>query len=790
MQNANGEILLAISAKGVEPIKPRLCYAGGNKAVLFHSTQMVYLNGIHSEVQPALAAVKKILVTEVDGQNVVREYEAPVSIIPEKGLYEYGYSNLQIKNHPHDIDLFDRVLEFANNNIQLIGETLYQRGLAWFYLGKYADAIIDIHQVVVLTKGRDTEVVEHQKMIAEKILAEKMYGIEVKNENFPIPGLVPYYFHINNLKKFPQKTIKDVIGIDEMNNIAAALAAFEEYELLERYIAEGNSLNVQCDAYFVDWQPTPFYYVTTWKVFDNLNDAEKILRFLVKNGADPDMSSGENSTALWNATHSGVPIEKLKLLIELGCDVNKKSADGEFLWTPLINCLRQTSDENDETIALPPDEITLEKAKFLIENGADINDRVSGLTPLMFAICNCDHKDLDFIKFLLENGANPNVIDDFSYTLTPLLLTHDYDWFEAGQLFLLYGAETETMQKLLEKRANRHIESLTLTVQNSFKPGSGEDSETSKNYDLSEIEQLTPINFEYFNVYLSEKTPTKLSGKVIFDCPETGVIKDCGEFTLSLENKEFYTESINFTYDIHTQLTLQIQLSDISLEDEFADEITAKEQARRDAEFTQKLSDFQENKEQYLSGISEELKGDFTDFCINTELGQFFVNINAAEHAILYWFLVFGEPFKNITFRNRYDDVLQAIYHLDYEKDPDFRSEWSGYWQLFESVYNNYRKMKTDTQHTDQEILDQYNKAENACRESMRYLGDVAFVSVAACRYLQGDMFNSYGMDEQGAECKKECQSTLYNLSQRDDLFSEEQMQVLEILRGVVGEVL
>ncbi|WP_323405338.1 ankyrin repeat domain-containing protein [Proteiniphilum sp.] len=728
--------------------------------------------------------------TEVDGQNVVREYEAPVSIIPEKGLYEYGYSNLQIKNHPHDIDLFDRVLEFANNNIQLIGETLYQRGLAWFYLGKYADAIIDIHQVVVLTKGRDTEVVEHQKMIAEKILAEKMYGIEVKNENFPIPGLVPYYFHINNLKKFPQKTIKDVIGIDEMNNIAAALAAFEEYELLERYIAEGNSLNVQCDAYFVDWQPTPFYYVTTWKVFDNLNDAEKILRFLVKNGADPDMSSGENSTALWNATHSGVPIEKLKLLIELGCDVNKKSADGEFLWTPLINCLRQTSDENDETIALPPDEITLEKAKFLIENGADINDRVSGLTPLMFAICNCDHKDLDFIKFLLENGANPNVIDDFSYTLTPLLLTHDYDWFEAGQLFLLYGAETETMQKLLEKRANRHIESLTLTVQNSFKPGSGEDSETSKNYDLSEIEQLTPINFEYFNVYLSEKTPTKLSGKVIFDCPETGVIKDCGEFTLSLENKEFYTESINFTYDIHTQLTLQIQLSDISLEDEFADEITAKEQARRDAEFTQKLSDFQENKEQYLSGISEELKGDFTDFCINTELGQFFVNINAAEHAILYWFLVFGEPFKNITFRNRYDDVLQAIYHLDYEKDPDFRSEWSGYWQLFESVYNNYRKMKTDTQHTDQEILDQYNKAENACRESMRYLGDVAFVSVAACRYLQGDMFNSYGMDEQGAECKKECQSTLYNLSQRDDLFSEEQMQVLEILRGVVGEVL
>ena len=775
LQNANGEILLAISAKEAEPTKPLLCYAGGNEAVLFHSTQIVYLNGIHGEVHPALAAVKKILVTEVDGQNVVREYEAPVSIIPEKGLQVFT-KNIALEP------------DNTNNDIQLIGETLYQRGLAWFQLGKYEDALIDIHQVVVLTKGRDTEVVEHQKMIAEKILAEKMYGIEVKNENFPMPSLVPYYFHISNLKNFPQKTIKDVVGIEEMNNIAAALAAFEEYELLERYIAEGNSLNVQCDAYFVDWQPTPFYSVTTWKVFDNLNDAEKLLRFLVKNGADPDMSSGDNSTALWNATNPGVPIEKLKLLIELGCDVNKKSVDGEFLWTPLINCLRQTSDENDETIALPPDEITLEKAKFLIENGADVNETVGGLTPLMFAICNCDHKDLDFIKFLLENGADPNVIDD-SYTLTPLLLTHDYDWFEAGQLLLLYGAETGTMRKLLENRVNRHIESLTLTVHNTFRPGSGKDSETSKNYDLSEIEKLKQINFEYFNVYLSEKNSTKLSGKVVFDC-DNGVNVDCGEFELSLENTLFSTESINFTYDIHTQLTLQIQLSDISLIDEFADEITAKEQARRDAEFTQKLSDFQENKEKYLSEISEELKGNFYDFCINTKLGQFFVNINAAEHAILYWFLVFGEPFKNITFRNRYDDVLQAIYHLDYEKDPDFRSEWSGYWQLFEAVYNNYRKMKTDTRHTDQEILDQYNKAENACRESMRYLGDVAFVSVAACLYLKGEMFNSYEMDEQGAECKKECQSTLYNLSQRNDLFSEEQMQVLEMLRGVVGEVL
>ena len=98
--------------------------------------------------------------------------------------------------------------------------------------------------------------------------------------------------------------------------------------------------------------------------------------------------------------------------------------------------------------------------------------------------------------------------------------------------------------------------------------------------------------------------------------------------------------------------------------------------------------------------------------------------------------------------------------------------------------------MKTDTQHSDQEILNLYFEAENACRESMRYLGDVAFVSVVACRYLQGDMYNSYEMPEQASEIKKECQSTLYNLSQRDDLFSEEQMKVLEMLRKVAGNAL
>lgn len=723
--------------------------------------------------------------------DALPHFERAFEIEPQNPylLYEYAYSNLQIKNYLHAIDLFNRVLEFSDKDIELIGKTLHQRGLAWFYLDKYIDAIIDIHQVVILTKGRDAEVMEHQKMIAEKILEERNSGIEVKNKNFPTPTLVPYFFMIKTIKENPDKTIKEVVSIEEINNIAAALATFEEYELLERYVAEGNSLNVQCDEFFVDWQPTPFYYVTTCKVYDNLEDSGRLLRFLIKNGADPNMSSGDNSTAFWNTTNPGVSIEKMKFLIELGCDVNKKSADGKFLWTPLVNCLRQISDENDENIALPPDDNALKKAHIIVENGANVNERVGGFTPLMFAICNCDRKDLDFIEFLLEKGANPNAIDD-SYTLTPLLLTLDYDWFEAGQLLLLYGADTETMQKILYKRKNQRIESMILRVNNTFKLSTGENFEKSKTLDFTELYIDENIEYECFNVKITEKTAEYLKGEVLFDCRDTNAIVVCGEFELSSENTVFDTESIKFTYDIDTRLIIEIQLSDTSLQEEFADEIVEKEQVKQETEFLERFAKFQSDADEYLLEISGDLKISFYDFSQNTKLGQFFVRINSPKQAILYWFLVFGEPFKNITFRNRYDGVLQAIYNLYYESEPDFRSEWSGYWSLFEAIYNNCRKMKEDTQHTYQEILDLYDAAENACRESMRYLGDVAFISVIACKYLQSDMYHAYDKNEQAVECKKECQSTLYNLSQRNDLFSEEQMRVLDMLRKVLDRVL
>ena len=166
----------------------------------------------------------------------------------------------------------------------------------------------------------------------------------------------------------------------------------------------------------------------------------------------------------------------------------------------------------------------------------------------------------------------------------------------------------------------------------------------------------------------------------------------------------------------------------------------------------------------------------------------------------MFWFGIFCEPFKDITFRSRFDDVLSAIYAFEYDKVPDFRSEFYGYSQLFEAVYCLFSGLRTEKKYSDVQIFRLYTEAEKTCRDSMRYLDDLAFISVVACLYLQCLVHSSHATGEDESinqqinavieQIKRECQSTYFNLSQRDDLFSKTQMQVLEMLNRVVGDTL
>lgn len=110
LQNSHGELLFVISVKEGNPVKPRLCYACGEEAILFHSVSVLFFRGIHHEVQPVLAAAKKILVTEVENGNIVREYEAAVSIMPKKALKVFS------KTFNKEKTLSERIKENMKNN--------------------------------------------------------------------------------------------------------------------------------------------------------------------------------------------------------------------------------------------------------------------------------------------------------------------------------------------------------------------------------------------------------------------------------------------------------------------------------------------------------------------------------------------------------------------------------------------------------------------------------------------------------------------------------------------------
>jgi ankyrin repeat protein len=427
------------------------------------------------------------------------------------------------------------------------------------------NAVIEAHNAVLLSRGRLKELIENRKRLA--LQAMRAYDIFPQftgdNEDQFDETLVPYYFYIKRIKENPHKTIKEIVGIEELDNISAAFAAFEEYDLMKRYISEGHSFNVQTSVgAFRNWQPTPLYYVTIRKVIENLKDIRKLLTFMVENKADPNMSAGDESTPLLNACYENKPIELMHLLLELNANPNKPGIENGLSWYPLSFCLLAEVAENGKK-RNPPSFESIQKAKLLLNYGADPNKGVCNYTPLMQAIITCDHSNIDIIWDLLERGANPNALDD-EETICPLLLTYDYNWFEAGQLLLLYNAEMEIVQRLIKKRENQHIDTLKIITTTWFPTGSGKDHRKFKTISYADLKTKERITFDNFHIRINSISDKHLQGSIFWQEQDsnTSITFDCGVFNLSTNNTEFKTESLNISYETYSKLSLTLQLSE------------------------------------------------------------------------------------------------------------------------------------------------------------------------------------------------------------------------------------
>lgn len=82
LQNANGEILVLIKQRHGGPENPRFVYDGGDTALLYRSRESsVFLGGINEEARNPLKIVDEIVVAEIDGEEVAREYVVPVRLV-------------------------------------------------------------------------------------------------------------------------------------------------------------------------------------------------------------------------------------------------------------------------------------------------------------------------------------------------------------------------------------------------------------------------------------------------------------------------------------------------------------------------------------------------------------------------------------------------------------------------------------------------------------------------------------------------------------------------------------
>jgi len=152
---------------------------------------------------------------------------------------------------------------------------------------------------------------------------------------------------------------------------------------------------------------------------------EKIIQFLISNGADVNYKSKDGKTPLMLA--AGTSFETTKVLIENGADVNTKAEDG---MTAFFHA----------TFGVLSKKVTTGVMDLLLEYEVDINYSLTGKdaagwTALLFATIN---EDKDLVKYLILHGADVNHISDDG--VTTLSLAKQENFTSLVKLLKKHGA--------------------------------------------------------------------------------------------------------------------------------------------------------------------------------------------------------------------------------------------------------------------------------------------------------------------------------------------------------------
>ena len=156
-----------------------------------------------------------------------------------------------------------------------------------------------------------------------------------------------------------------------------------DVDLANKYIQDGANINKSKDR-------------TTNLLLAVILGNQKMVKFLLKNGANPNNLANWKVISPFNLAISGKNTEIIKDLLSAGADINKINYDTEE--TALSQSIEDIQKGKGTALF-----------KFLLENGADPNiPNGNGLTPLRLAMAT---KNTEIIKDLLIAGVDINQLD-------------------------------------------------------------------------------------------------------------------------------------------------------------------------------------------------------------------------------------------------------------------------------------------------------------------------------------------------------------------------------------------
>lgn len=84
LQDHEGGLVLVIDLQPSAPNEPMFIYDGGDTALLFRDwDSSIRINNISEDARPILKNAENIFVVEIQGEDILRDYYAPIRIVKD-----------------------------------------------------------------------------------------------------------------------------------------------------------------------------------------------------------------------------------------------------------------------------------------------------------------------------------------------------------------------------------------------------------------------------------------------------------------------------------------------------------------------------------------------------------------------------------------------------------------------------------------------------------------------------------------------------------------------------------